>query len=160
TCHPGVMPSQHTDGGQQNCRVEQLLPGAIEKSPYFASEVGNDAGPKCTACDACRNPPPALRHRPGGCQDDADNQSRLDDLTKDDYQAREHQHPEVRQVRNCIRGVHAIGQLLQAHRAPMACTQSVHTLTGYEQESDGCCGSTCPSDGSCRCRLAVAAKEV
>ena len=44
--HPGVVPGQHADGGQQNCGVEQLRPRAIEQRAQFSGECRHEAGPQ------------------------------------------------------------------------------------------------------------------
>ena len=90
--HPDIMPAEHQHREAENAGVEQFLAVAAEQLRQSASKQRHQAGAKHAGRDAAGDPTPAARHARGHRHDDADDQSGLENLTKDDQKRRKHGH--------------------------------------------------------------------
>ncbi len=88
--HPGIVPHQHHHGGAQHAGIEQLLARAFEGARNALREQRDDAGAECAEPDAETDPGAAVGHAPGRGHHDADDQTGLDGLAKNDDECAEH----------------------------------------------------------------------
>ena len=88
--HPDVVPAEHSDREEQDHRVQQFLADAGGGRGDFGGEQGHEAGADDASRQTGRDPKSAARRTGAGRQDDADDQRRLEYLTKDDDGCSEH----------------------------------------------------------------------
>jgi ABC transporter substrate binding protein len=92
-CHPHIVPSQHGEGQDEDDRVEEFLARAFEQGRNLPCEVGHQTCTYDTGRYAIADPEAALRDALGCGEDDANDESGLDDLAKNDQECREHPDP-------------------------------------------------------------------
>ena len=90
TRHPDVVPAEHADREEQDHRVQQLLADAGGSCGDLGGEQSDDTGADDASRQSGRDPEPAAPRADTGGQDDADDQRRLQHLTKHDDGCSEH----------------------------------------------------------------------
>ena len=90
TPHPDIVPTEHRDRGEQDRRVEHLLPDAGHRRRQGLGKTRDDDRTQDAAGDPAADPKAAARDALARRQDNADDQRRFEHLAKDDDRGCQH----------------------------------------------------------------------
>ena len=86
--HPHIVPGQHHHRDAEDRSIEHLLPHAFEELRQCAGKGRDQARRHAAGQHAAGNPAVAMRHRTCDREHDADDETGLENLAKDDDQSR------------------------------------------------------------------------